>query len=400
MSKKVPLGLTLLLIVFTALVTFLSTFVGVGIWSKSSSGIADGNSELYNKLRSVDDLFRTYYINEMDEDSIIDGIIAGYVAGSGDKYAAYFNKEDYAAFISDNNAQLQGIGVHVIYNADFRAIEVINVMPNSPALEAGVMPGDIIISVGDKSVATLGYYGAVSAMRGDAGTYAVFTVLRGDDYSEQKEFSIERGYVTEQTVISRLYEADPTIGIVRILQFDAGTPGQFIEALETLQSQGAGKFVLDVRYNPGGDLQAICKVLDYLLPEGPIVRTVYKNGQENVINSDANEFKYPMAVLINGSTASAGELFASALKDYNKATLVGVTTYGKGTMQSIIKLADDSAVSISVALYNPPFSDNYEGVGVKPDIEIEMPEHLKNVNIYKISDEEDTQLLEAIKVLS
>ena len=134
MSKKVPLGLTLLLIVFTALVTFLSTFVGVGIWSKSSSGIADGNSELYNKLRSVDDLFRTYYINEMDEDSIIDGIIAGYVAGSGDKYAAYFNKEDYAAFISDNNAQLQGIGVHVIYNADFRAIEVINVMPNSPAL--------------------------------------------------------------------------------------------------------------------------------------------------------------------------------------------------------------------------------------------------------------------------
>lgn len=400
MSKKVPLGLTLLLVVFTALITFLSTFVTIGVWSKPGSDIADGNTELYDKLKSVDKLFRAYYINEMDDQSIIDGIIAGYVAGSGDKYATYFNKEDYAAFISDNNAQLQGIGVHVVYNTEYRAIEVINVMPDSPALEAGVQPGDIIVAVEDKSVATLGYYAAVNAMRGETGTHAVFTVLRGDDYSEQKEFRIERGYVTEQTVISRLYAADPTIGIVRILQFDAGTPDQFIGALESLQSQGAEKFVLDVRYNPGGDLQAICRVLDYLLPEGPIVRTVYKSGQTNVINSDANEFKFPMAVLINGSTASAGELFASALQDYDKATLVGVTTYGKGTMQSIIKLADDSAVSISVALYNPPFSDNYEGIGVIPDIVVEMPEELKNVNIYKIPDEQDTQLLEAIRTLS
>lgn len=400
MSKRVPLGLTILLVIFAALITFLSTYVGIGVWRLSGGSITDKDSDLYRKLQSVDEYFRAYYIHELDEEGIIDGIIAGYVAGSGDKYAAYLNKEAYAEFLRDNNAQLQGIGVHVVYNTEYRAIEVINVMPDSPALAAGVQPGDLIVAVGETSVTALGYYAAVNAMRGEAGTYVTFTVMRGEDYSEQKEFHIERGYVTEQTVLSRLYAADPTIGIVRILQFDNGTPDQFIAALESLQAQGANKFVLDVRYNPGGDLQAICSVLDYLLPEGPIIRIAYKNGQENVLKSDTAEFDFPMAVLVNQNTASAGELFASALQDYKKATLVGVTTYGKGTMQSVIKLADDSAISISVALYYPPFSDNYEGIGVKPDIEVEMPEHLKNVNIYKISDSEDTQLQAAIQTLS
>lgn len=399
MSKKIPLGLTILLIIFTALITFMSTFIALDIWDKQSVNTAD-NSELYSKLKSVDALYRELYINDIDDEKLIDGIIAGYVAGSGDKYANYFNKENYAAFVSDNNAQLQGIGVHVVYNTDYKAIEVINVMPDSPALTAGVMPGDMIVYVGDESVSTLGYYGAVSLMRGEAGTYAEFTVARGANYSETVVFRIERGYVTEQTVTSRIYDEDPKIGIVRILQFDSGTPDQFVEAIESLISKGAEKFVLDVRYNPGGDLTAICKVLDYLLPKGPIIRTIYKSGKENVIDSDAKEFTKPMTVLINGSTASAGELFAAALKDYDKAKLIGVQTYGKGTMQSIIKLADDSAVSVSVALYYPPFSDNYEGIGVTPDIVVEMPEELKNVNIYKIADKDDTQLLEAIKALA
>ncbi len=398
-ARKVPLGLTLLLVFFTAVITFFTTFTLLS-FSGRSDYEQDGEQYIYDKLKDVDALFREYFIDEIDDSLLADGIIAGYVAGSGDKYATYFSKEGYAEFVRDNNAELQGIGVHVIYNTTYAAIEVINVMPDSPALEAGILPGDLIVSVGGKSVSSLGYYAAVNAMRGDAGTFAKFTVARGKNYGETVEYEIERGYVTEQTVISRVYEPDPTIGIVRILQFDTGTPEQFEQAIESLLSAGVEKFVLDVRYNPGGDLNAICSVLDFLLPEGPIIRTIYKNGEENVINSDAKEFTKPMVVLINGSTASAGELFASALKDYEKALLVGEQTYGKGTMQSIFKLADDSAVSVSVALYYPPYSDNYEGVGVTPDIIVEMPEELKDVNIYKISDADDLQLQEAIKTFS
>ena len=196
------------------------------------------------------------------------------------------------------------------------------------------------------------------------------------------------------------YEADPTIGIIKILSFDLGTPAQFKEACETLIEGGATRFVFDVRYNPGGDLTSICSILDYLLPEGPIVHIVDAQGGEEVINSDASELDLPMCVLVNGNTASAAELFSSALQDYDKAELVGTTTYGKGTMQTIIRLSDNTGLGISYRMYNPPYSENYEGVGVKPDVEIEMDESLANKNIYKITDDEDTQLQKAIEILN
>lgn len=330
---------------------------------------------------------------------LIDSAIAGYVAGTGDDYAAYYNTAAFKEFMSDLEGELAGIGVNVIYNTDYQVIEVINVVPDSPALEAGVEPGDLIVTVGDEkeSVAELGYYPAINKLRGEVGSIAVFQVARGEKYDEIVDFAIERAVVTEVTVMSHVYALDDTVGVIKISGFDGKTPTQFVEAVENLQSQGCEKLVIDLRYNPGGELSSIVTILDYILPEGPIIRIFDADGNEvQTYSSEASELDMPMAVLVNGSTASAAELFTSAVRDYNKAQIVGTTTYGKGCMQTTIPLSDYSAVSVTYRMYNPPFSDNYHGVGIVPDVEVELDEALLSKNVYKITDEEDNQLTEAV----
>jgi carboxyl-terminal processing protease len=416
MNRKISLGLTIVLVLLSMLVTFAATFTAMLMHEKPVTEIKDSDSTPshthayanlsfnFEKLALIDELFKDEYIGEIDEETLTDWLLYAYVVGTEDPYAAYYTSEEYAELMQDRRGEMQGIGVNIIYNAEYGCIEVINVMPDSPALEAGILLGDLVVYVGNGddavSVAELGYNLAVSKLQGKSGTFAEFVVYRGENYSERLEFSIERGFVTEQTVRWRMYEGDGSIGIIQILSFDAKTPEQFIEAFGELANSGAEKFVLDVRYNPGGNLGAICQILDYLLPEGPIIRIEYKSGQEEMISSDAAAFDVPMVVLANSSTASAGELFCSALQDYNIAKVVGTQTYGKGTMQTTYQLGDGSAVSLSVAYYNPPFSDNYDGVGVTPDIEVDLTDEQKLISIYKIKDSEDPQIQTAIAVLN
>ena len=395
MSKKISIGTAVILMLLAVLVTFQLTFVALSNKYQSELNELTVSQDMYAKLAAVDELYRTLYIGEIDEKTLTDNLIRGYVLGTGDKYAYYLDEEQFAEMMASNNAELQGIGIMVIYQNDL--IEIISVMPDSPALDAGLEPGDIIAYVGGESVAELGYTAAVNRLQGEAGTLAEFTVQRGD---ELIDFSIERGYVNEQSVMYHVYEPDPTIGIVKILSFNLGTPEQFKSACEELIAGGVTKFVFDVRYNPGGDLESITEILDYLLPEGPIVRIFDAEGNEDVRYSDASELDMPMCVLVNSSTASAAELFSSALQDYDKAELVGTVTYGKGTMQTIIRLADNTGLGISYRMYNPPYSDNYEGVGVQPDYVVEMDESVADKNIYKITDAEDTQLQKAIELLT
>ena len=395
MSKKISLGMAIVLMLLAILVTFQITFVALN--NKYSEALTElsRSMDMYEKLADIDAIYREYYIGEIDDEELSDYIMHGYIAGTGDKYAYYLDKEDFALMMADNSAEMEGIGVHVIWTNNM--IEVINVMPDSPALEAGIEPGDFVVMVAGEDVAALGYTEAVSKMQGKAGTTAVFTVLRDGEYIE---YSIVRGYINETSVMSRFFDSDPTIGIIRILEFDLGTPSQFKEAVKELTEGGATRLIFDVRYNPGGDLTAICDVLDYLLPEGPIIRIIDNAGNEETEYSDAEHLEIPMAVLINGSTASAGELFASALQDYDIAPLIGTVTYGKGTMQNIISLSDGSGFGISTHMYYPPFSDCYEGIGVQPDYVCEMSEEVADMNIYKIPDADDTQLQKAVEVLN
>ena len=376
----------------------------------NSTNLSPFMSKVVEKLSIVDEYFRNFYIGDLNDEELIDGIISGYVAGTGDEYGAYYNTENFAAFMSDLNAELVGVGINVIYNTEYGLIEVLSVQPESPALEAGVQPGDLIYTVGDekKLVSELGYYPAINELRGEVGSIAVFTVLRGDNYTEEVEFRIPRAKIKEITVMSHVYALDETVAVIKITGFDSGTPKQFKEKLAELVAGGCDKLIVDLRYNPGGELESICEILDYILPDGgPIIHVVDGDGNEVEVRytKDGHELKMPMAVLVNGSTASAAELFTAAVKDYQKATIVGTKTYGKGCMQTTIPLYsnwvmgtiyDGSAVSITYRMYDPPFSDNYHGVGIEPHIVVELDEALEGKNIYKITDEEDNQLRAAV----
>ena len=403
MKKKISVGASIVLVLLAALLTFQVTFTVMSVKHREEMTAAYAHLESFNKLLEVDAMYRNLYVKDLDEDELIDGILAGYVMGSGDRFGAYYPAEEFQTYMDSLNGDMQGIGVNVIWNADYGAIEIINVMPDSPALEAGVEPGDLIVYVGDEmeSVADLGYYGALAKLQGKAGTTAVFTVARGKHYEETVSFSILRGYVTEQTVMYHVYALDSTVGVVKIIGFDRATPDQFFHAVQTLLAGGCTRLVVDVRNNPGGELQAICSVLDYLLPSGPVIRTVDRDGNEEVVYySDAKALDVPMAVLVNENTASAGELFCSALQDYDKAVIVGTQTYGKGSMQTIRQLSDGSGLSVTYRYYCPPFSDNYDGVGVAPDVVVEPAGAMLEKNIYKITDEEDNQLQAAVAELN
>ena len=397
MSRKISLPAAIVLILLAALLSFQITYVSMLTKYQSEVQSLATSQSAYDKLNYVDALYRAHYVGDIDEEQLSDYLIRGYIAGAGDKYASYMTADEFSAYMEESSGEMVGIGVHIIYNGDMGALEVISVMRDSPALEAGVEPGDLIIAVEGEAVSELGYYPAVDKMLGDLGTVAKFTVRRGENYEQIKEFSIIRQKVTDTTVESRVIGGD--IGVIRISQFAENTGDSIRTAIADLTAKGAKSLIFDVRYNPGGALTGIVDTLDQLLPEGPIIRIVDREGNEEAINSDAACISMPMAVLVNEGTASAAELFTSALQDYKLATVIGTTTYGKGTMQTVVSLPDGSGITISYRMYNPPFSDNYEGIGVVPDIELPLNETLAEKNFYKITDEEDNQLQAAIKAV-
>ena len=400
MTKKIPLVVSIILIIFAILITFQVTYMSLN--SKYSQKLNDVmiSQNIYSKLAEIENYYENLYIGELDEDLITDNVMRGYIYGTGDKHGTYLNSEQLKEYMSDIDGTGVGIGIMVTYDIDRAALEVITVMPDSPSLAAGLEIGDHITSIDGVSVYDSGYYGAVANVKGEEGTSVTLSVYRMVDgeYTEM-DFEITRANITYVSVMSHMYE-DGITGIVKILSFDLNTPEQFIAAAEDLISQGAERFVFDVRNNSGGELRSIHAILDYLVPEGPTIRIIDKEGNEETMNSDAKQLDMPMVVLINSRTASAAELFAAALRDYDKADLVGVTTYGKGTMQSVIPLADNSAIVISYRMYAPPFSENYDGVGIIPDLEIELSENAAEQNFYKIADSDDNQLTAAINSLS
>lgn len=376
-------------ILITFQVTFVSCYFAYGRNKGKSSSLIGG----LDMLNAVDYVYSNYYYGDIDKEELEEGLIYGYLYGAGDKYGEYMDAESYARFTDDSNGKNVGIGVTVIYDDTAEAIEIVSVIPDSPAEKAGVLTGDHIVKVGGESVGELGYYSALSKMQGEAGTKAEFTISRD---GEETEFYCVREEITQNTAVGRMH-SDGETGIVRIEEFDATTFKQFKSAVKELREKGAVRFVFDVRGNPGGDLESIVSVLDYLLPEGPIIRIEDKDGNETVRESDEKQLDMPMAVLVNENTASAAELFACALQDYEKAVLVGKTTYGKGSMQSVIPLNDGAALRLTIKMYKPPYSEGYDGVGVVPDIDVDMAEEYENTSLYKLTDETDTQLIRAIE---
>ena len=431
MKKRISLSSLALILLFAVLLTVMSSCVIVDSNLRDEYGNNIDNSGITsdkpNKLDTIINLFKTYSYYEIDEEVLCDALVGGMGYAIGDRYADYYDAEEFALMTAENQGETQGIGVTVIENADYKCIEIISVLPNSPALAAGVEPGDLIVYVGagesKEKVSDLGYYAALAKLQGVKGTVCEFTALRGE---EEIEFSIMRDTFTSESVTYRVCATDPKVGIVKLIQFDLTTPGQFCTAMDSLIASGVEYFIFDVRYNGGGDLASITAVLSYMLEQDDVlIKTRDRSGSEvvtkvdevkyaftspysacNISKSEIGKYRDKVmgksAVLANESTASAAELFTCALMDYGISEIVGTTTYGKGSMQSIFSLqyyGYDGAVKMTTKMYFPPISDGYDGIGIKPDLEVELDEALKNKNIYKITDQEDNQLQAAISLI-
>lgn len=341
-------------------------------------------------------------IDQNDRETMTSAVILSYQQAVGDRYATYFDQEAYQEQQKDQDAEFVGIGVYVSYYSYENAVQVLAVYEGTPAANAGILPGDYIISVNGVSLDEIGYYELVNRIRGEVDTYVTVGVKRN---GEEKSFTMIRQRVEGVSVTHRQLDGHPEIGYVKIDQFNQKTFEQFKKAIDDLTLKNVEGIIFDLRGNPGGEVNSIVNVLDYLLPDGePIAYFRYDQnlGKHDVVykGKDGHEVTLPMVVLCDQYTASAGELFTAALRDYEAATIVGVQTYGKGTAQNMISLHDGTAFTISTARYDPPKGGNYEGVGVAPHIVVELSEEAASVNAFLRDDAIDNQLQEAIKEIN
>lgn len=372
---------------------FFNTVKNSGSNSTDDFNVA---SDKYIKLATLINRLEQNYVNEYDQQQVWDNIYRVLAMSIGDDYSQYFTAEEYAALLNDQDGNFVGIGVHATFDVDTNGIYVFGVMKDSPAELGGVQKGDIIVAAEGIEATDKNYYTMLDTIRGEPGTEVSITVLRGE---EKLELKLTRAAVPSENVI---YEnLGNGIAYIKILTFSETTvTSQFVSQMSLAQSEGCTKFIFDVRNNIGGSLDEIRKTLDLLLPQGPIINIVTKDGKTTTLNSDENCIKAEkMVVLCNEVTASAAELFTAALRDYELAEIVGVKTFGKGTMQTTFNLEDGSAIKMSTAFYNPPSNESYDGKGITPDYEVKLDEKWES-RFYKMPKEEDAQLQKAISLIT
>ena len=382
-------ALAMLIIVFAAMgvyqrVPFVRSWVS-GMTSQSSK------APVKVKLELLEDMIEQYYLyeDEIDPQKQEDGIYSGYIDGLDDPYSVYFNEEATIRLREATSGEFSGIGAGLNWDQSETAVEIVRVYDGTPAQEAGLQVGDIIYQVDDRVVSGEDLSEIVSWIRGKEGTDVALIIYRD---GEQMEFTVTRRTVQVQTVSHEM--RDNQIGYISISEFDRVTYGQFEAALTDLEAQGMQGLVVDLRYNPGGNLDVVVNILQLMLPEGMIVSMQDKNGRTTEFKGDgAHVFTKPLVVLVNEFSASASEIFAGAIQDYGIGQIVGETTYGKGVVQNIIDLQDGTSLKLTVAEYFTPKGRSINRVGVVPDVEVAFEADPENAS-------RDNQLEKALEIVS
>lgn len=356
-----------------ALCGALAVLLGLGLVSCAGrlpfpGGEEAVSQETKEKLSGIQALIQKEYIGEVDEDALQTGICQGYVGALGDPYSAYYDEEQTSALMETTQGEYGGIGVVLTQNLDTGITTASSVYEDSPAMKAGMKDGDIIYQVEGRDVSGMDLEEISGNIKGEKGTTVEITVLRGED-REEVTLTITRDTIQAETVKTRMLEDE--IGYLAISEFDSVTLEQYKEGLAELKAQGMEGLIVDLRGNPGGNLDTVCEILDLMLPEGLIVYTEDKDGNRQEFTSDeAQEVQVPLAVLVDGNSASASEIYAGAIQDYGIGQIVGTKTYGKGVVQTIYDLKDGTSLKLTVAEYFTPNGRNIDGEGITPDVEV------------------------------
>ena len=375
---------------FIAAVQYLNTRYAAALSAREE------DSPVQAKAAKVQEIIETYFIDDYDEDTLADGAASGMVDATGDEWSYYLSADEVAAYEESMANAYVGVGITITEDAEAGGMRVEEVVSGGPAEEAGIRAGDLLLAVEGEDVLTLGIDGTRDLVRGEEGTRVNMHFSRnGTEY----DVSVERRSIETPVVTGELL--DENIGYIKIDNFDERSAAETIAFVKDLIGQGAEALLFDVRFNPGGYADELVKVLDYLLPEGDLFRSVDYAGREEVDTSDASCVELPMAVLVNEDSYSAAEFFAAALQEYEWATIVGSQTYGKGNFQTAFYLSDGSMVNLSIGKYYTPGGKSLSETGVTPDVVVDLDDEQYALLYYNALEQaDDPQFQAAIDTLT
>ena len=400
-KKRQRIYKTIMLVALTAFLTCILTtlYISTNYEISSSNGIISSiisgeSDDITTSLKNIEKLMEKYFLYDIDEQKVIDGAIDGYISALGDEYTEYIPAEQMEEYTENIMGNYVGIGIYMIENKEQNKIEVLAPITESPAAEAGILPGDFILTVDGVEYTGEQMDEASNKIKGPEGTTVKLGILRGE---EKLELEITRKKINTNPVISK--KLDNNIGYLEITSFDEGTADDFKTKFEALKNEGITSLIIDLRNNGGGIVDEALQIADYIVPKGKeLLITVDKDKNEEIEKAEEDPIiDMPIVVLVNENTASSSEILAGALKDLDEATIVGTTTYGKGVIQQIISLRTGAGIKVTVEEYYTPNRTKINGVGIEPDEKVELPETVESPLLVK--DEEDTQLQKAVEIL-
>ncbi len=395
-KRRITIPTALMLVLLAVVTTFNITFFVATDYYNARLDTLEELELRYSKLKTVADLVEKYFVADYEEADAIEYALAGYVAGLGDQWSGYYTAQQ-TADIEDDDANVY-VGIGVTYSLEEASkYQITTVVAGGPADKAGILPGDVLVTAAGIAVDTLTDTSELAAIvKGEEGTTVTIVVRRGE---EELTFHVVRETVRTYSVTSRLM--DGGVGYIAIADFDRNVDTEVATHLDSLLKQGAKGFIFDVRNNPGGYLEVMRSILDTLLPEGIVITTVDKAGNETPYTSDENFLGMPLVALTNENSISAAEFFAAALQEYDVGTIVGQKTLGKGYSQQMFKLTDGSSVNLSTTRYYTPKGNSLAETGVTPDKIVEVSlEEIYALASGKLTEAEDDQLQAALQILA
>ena len=391
----------IMIVVITAFVTFLATSIFISNYYTGGNidnilllNSGESSSQTTTALNAIRTYIDKYYLGEKDEQQLTEGALKGYVAGLGDPYSEYITASEMEEYKTQLLGNYVGIGIYMIENQEYNLIQVLSPIKESPAAEAGILPGDFIKSIDGVDYTADDMTVAANKIKGEEGTKVKLVIIRGN---QELEFELTRKTVLTNPISEEVLENN--IGYLEVSSFDKGTSEEFKKKFMDLQIKGINGLIIDLRNNGGGIVSEALAIAECIADKGsPLLITVDKNNRQEITKSSANPIiNMPVVILTNENTASASEILAGALKDLNKATIVGTKTYGKGVIQQIVTLTDGSGLKLTIEEYFTPNKNKINNIGIEPHEIVELPESVQNPLLLERKD--DTQLDKAIEII-